>query len=425
MSSLNSCPGLINSSYNDNNNAYAPLRIAVIDGCHLTRVIYLNYIIKALKRSYFLTYCHSYGEVVNGEWNGIIGELVSNRSDFSPNPTAITYERYRAIDYSPSFRFGNALTILSRKLLANNGNGFSILNSFSIYVWLIFCFMLIVIAITKNSLHKELNLNYSLLKSVLVDVLGDFINYWALFINKSINFGDICCFKHLILNSVTVISIFLMSLFFNSEILSNLLFHPLLKIDTLDDLVEFVTQHGDVKLISDRISTSWSIMKHWDDERAKLIFPRMTSVPISKFDYKQVYYGKSIIITFDAVLQGLVTSNKHLKFHISSDRLFWNQYGFIYSKNIDINTKRVINYIISSVFESGIHSHIEERELSKRLDIRENENTISISFSYFKKIIVIHTYLVILLILILIFEIIFNKYFMKQKNLVGIYLVNS
>ena len=109
---------------------------------------------------------------------------------------------------------------------------------------------------------------------------------------------------------------------------------------------------------------TWYSMKHWHDERAQFIFKKMISVPINSFEYKQVYHGKSIILSFDNRFEIILNANKHLSFHMSADRLFANQYGFMYSKNIDYNTKRVIDSIVSSLFENGIHYHEEQKKLS-------------------------------------------------------------
>ena len=151
MSSNNRCPGLINSSNVYEYDDKAPLRVAVIEGCRYTFVYYLNTIIKTLNRPLIITYCDSYGKLVNNQWTGIImGELTNNRSDFSLNVAAINYDRYHIIDYTPTIAYGNALTILTGKILVNNGNIFSIFSSFSSDIWLIFSVMLIVLAIYKN-----------------------------------------------------------------------------------------------------------------------------------------------------------------------------------------------------------------------------------------------------------------------------------
>ena len=232
MSINQKCHGLIKSNeLYSNVSDIIPLRVAVLDGCHFTLIYYFNIMMKALKRPFVLTYCDSYG----GPGRSIQDELYSNRSEFSPNLMEVNPDWYQNIKYSPSFFFGNAITILSGKIMTNNGNGFSILSSFSLHLWLIFFAILILIAIFNNILHHK----YSKWTLYLTGVVGHFMKLWAVFINQSNQFGNICCVKHLILNLVTVISIFIITLFFTSEILSNLLFNPLVKIDTLDDLVVF------------------------------------------------------------------------------------------------------------------------------------------------------------------------------------------
>ena len=184
-----------------------------------------------------------------------MGELIDNRSDFSPNIAEVNYKWYQNIDYSPVFSYDNPITILSGKILAKKGNGLSILSSFSSELWLTLCAMFLVIGNCDRILHKK----YYKWTLYLVGVVGHFMKLWAVFINQSILSGNICCVKHLILNSVTIISIFVMTLFFSSDILSKLLFHPLIIIDTLDDLVKFSNANQNVKLISENLTTSWKI----------------------------------------------------------------------------------------------------------------------------------------------------------------------
>ena len=405
MALKNRCPGLIyNSSYD--NGDIEPLRVAVLDGCRLTQVDDFNIIMNTIKRSFVITYCDNYGEKVNGEWNGIMGELVNNRSDFSPNPFNINHDSYQILQYSPTFFYGNAITILSGKILANNGNGLSILSSFSLKLWLILFAVFVVIATCNRIFHKE----YSMWTWYLLGVVGQFMKLWAVFINQSNQFGNICCVKHLILNSVTLISIFVMTLFFSSEILTNLLIQPLIKIDTMDDLVKFVTLHKDVKLISDNKTSSYRIMRGWEDERAKFILPRITSVPFNKFDYKQVYHGKSIVILFDSILGGILRINQHLNFHLSADRLFGRSYALLFSKFIDTKTKILIDSIIFSLFESGIHEFLYYRRNSIKLDVKEDDPEQTISMSYFKNVMIIYIYCSISLIFIFILELIVQAF---------------
>ena len=166
MSSNPRCPGLMNSNYlHDNSSDIAPLRVVVLNGCYLTQVYYFNIIMSAMKGPFVLTYANHYVG-----WNDSIwSELYYNRSDFSPNIAELNYYWYRTIQYSPLFFFGNAITILSGKILADNGNRFSITSSFSLEIWLLFCALLILVAICKQILHKK----YSKWTSYLVNVIGN------------------------------------------------------------------------------------------------------------------------------------------------------------------------------------------------------------------------------------------------------------
>ena len=92
------CPGLINSSYEHGD----AIRIAVTNRCNLVRVNYLNLIIKTLKRPFVMTYCDVFGVKDNEQWNGIIGELVNNRSDFSGNMAANNYDIKQLTTAQPS-----------------------------------------------------------------------------------------------------------------------------------------------------------------------------------------------------------------------------------------------------------------------------------------------------------------------------------
>ena len=105
----------------------------IID-CYFASVNIFNVIIRSLKRPFVMTHWDSY----DGSENSIINELVNNRSDFSPNWADINYDRYHKIQYTPTVYFANAITIMSGKILANNGSVFSLLTCFSPELWLLF-----------------------------------------------------------------------------------------------------------------------------------------------------------------------------------------------------------------------------------------------------------------------------------------------
>ena len=170
-------------------------------------------------------------------------------------------------------------------------------------------------------------------------------------------YSRFCCSKHLILNSTILISIFLMMLFFNSEILSNIVYNPLLNIDSIDDLAQFISTNPDVSLISDNSTFSWNLMKTWKVDQVQILFRKMQAVFASDFDYQRVYRGKTIIISLDNILARIVNGYPSLKFHLSNDRHFGSQFALIYSKHLNIDSKKIIDSKIRSVVESGLNAY--------------------------------------------------------------------
>ena len=145
-------------------------------------------------------------------------------------------------------------------------------------------------------------------------------------------------------------------------------------------------------------------MHTWDDERAKFISKRMVNEQVKKFDYNQVYHGKSILISFDTNFRRILKANPDLGFHMSAERMYGNQFGCLYSKFIDVKTKRFIDVMISSLFESGIHPFLENRKYSKRLHVEDDEPFEAFSFYHFKKVIHIYCYILFALPCIFIVE---------------------
>ena len=198
--------------------------------------------------------------------------------------------------------------------------------------------------------------------------------YFALimkFLNQSQKyFSRICCIKHIVMNTTALISITLMTLFFNTQLSSNLIHHPILQIDSIDDLANFISEHPHVKLISDNSTTSWPFIINWPGEQGHLIRKKLSSVPIHKYNYSEVYNGKTMIIGHDVTFHNMMNVNSHLKFHISRDRHYGTQLGLLYSKSINKDLKYKLDSICMSLFESGmLNSYQELRKSVKMLNI--------------------------------------------------------
>ena len=181
-----------------------------------------------------------------------------------------------------------------------------------------------------------------------------------------------------------------MTIFFNSEILSDILLNPVLNINSFDDLFQFISSHPRVSLISDNDTIAWKHMKTWQSEHVEKLFQIIKSIPVNDFNYEQVYRGESIIIWFDDIFEIIGESNPFLKFHISNDRHFGSQYGLIYSKRLNTKLKSIVNSKIRSLVQTGLQIQLSNKRYSKKLNITDFAILHrSISMDYFKHVIIL------------------------------------
>ena len=264
------CYNLKNSTNNHDNSPL--IRIALLIDCNYGSIDVLNSLINSLGMPYIFSFHDKLGQYVDGKWNGVIGEVVNNNSDIGAAYFVTTFQRYKVVDFAPLLGYGSAISILSGRIHANTGNAFYIFNSFTANIWLIFGFMLIIVAIFEQLLH--LNTRFSLF-AFIFKILSSTYYLLITFLNQnSQKYSRICCSKHLILNSMTLISIFLMTLFFNSEILSKILNDLELYIDSFDDLAQLLAKHDEVSLISDNETITWTLIKTWEDDQVQRPIPK-------------------------------------------------------------------------------------------------------------------------------------------------------
>ena len=374
------CPGLKNFSFNQINQP--SIRIAMYHDCKVTSNLILNSVISGLKRPFTITYHDKFLSGSEGNWTGIHGDLIHNRSDISANFNSINLFRFRMMKFSPLLGYSNRISILSGKISDNSFKSFNVFESFSLEFWTFTGLLLIVVAIINDILH--LNIYPS-----LVRILSNYFSLIMKFLNQPQKyFTIICCIKHLVMNTTTLISITLMTLFFNTQLSSNLIHHPILIIDSIDDLTQFISQHPQVRLISDNRLTSWPIIMNLKGPQGEIIKRRLTNVATHDYDYSDVYNGQTMIIGPDIIFQDMMKVNSHLKFHISRERHYGTKLGLLYSKSIDKDLNKDLKYkldlICMSLFESGmINSYKEIITKVKRLsmvDFDHPDESISINF---------------------------------------------
>ena len=356
------CPGIMNASYDNNN--LTSIRISMLVDCKRLSTLVMNSIINAIKRPYRLLVHNSTAERSNGQWIGVFGDLINNRSDICITEQTVNYERHSMMYNSPILGYTNVISILSGQIFDNSNNSINLFDTFTLEMWTIYAILLLLVAIVSEVIHMK-----SVLRFSSVVTMAD--NYFALimaFLNQAQEyFTRICCLKHYVMNTTTLITITLMIIFFNTEFSSDLIHNPLIRIDSLDDLVQYTEKYPYVKIYFQKHGLSEALLMQLlqrQGQKAEIIKSRLVDSRSSKFNYEQVYNGKSIIIAHDIAFQRMMIINPELKFRISSDRHFGSQAGLFYSKSIDINLKYKVDSVCHAIFESGMLNSF--RELRRR-----------------------------------------------------------
>ena len=222
------CRGLKNFSHDQMNGT--SIRIALLNDCRFTSDLVLNSVISGLKRRVKFTYHDKFISGSDGNWSGIHGDLIHNRSDICANFNSADPFRFNLMHFSPLLGYINRISILSGKITDNSFESFNVFESFPIELWIIYGSLILVVAIISEILH--LNSYPSLMK-----ILDNYFGLIMQFLSQSQKyFTRICCIKHILMNTTTLISITLMSLFLNTKLSSNLIYNPILHIDSMDEL---------------------------------------------------------------------------------------------------------------------------------------------------------------------------------------------
>ena len=359
------CPGLNNISYDNVN--LPVVRISMFVNCKRMSTLVLNSMLNAIQRPYSLSFHNGNRGKTPSQWSGVYGDLIHNRTDICVDYQSINYDKYQMLYNSPILVYSNVISILSGIIYDNSRNSINVFDSFPLKMWIIFGLLLLLVAIISEVVHTK---SFFRLSSLVI--ITD--NYFALimqFLSQGQKcFTRICCIKHYIMNSMVLLSITLITFFFNSKVSSDLIHNPLLRIDSIDDLVHFISQHTNIKVITDKSSTSWPLLDNWQGNKFETIKKIIENVPINKFNYEEVYNGKFILIGHDNIFQRIMNVNPELKFHISSDRHYGSQVGLFYSKSIDKELRDKVDFVCRALFESGLqNSYIEARQRSPRIKV--------------------------------------------------------
>ena len=305
------CPGIINASYD--NVTLSIIRISLFVDCKRLSTLVMNSIITAIKRPYKLLFHNNTTERLNGQWLGVLGDLIHNRSDISIRQQTVNYDRYQVMYNSPILGYTNVISILSGKIFDKSDNSFNMLGTFTLEMWTIYAILLLLVAIISEVIHMKSVLRFS----SVVRMAEKYFDLIMQFLRQPHKyFTRICCIKHFVMNIMTLISITLMIIFFNTDFSSDLIRHPLLHINSIDDLALLIEKYPDVKIIFNKQGLSGVLLMQlieWQGQKAELIKSKLEDVPIYKFNYEEVYNGQSVIIAHDRKFERMMKVNPELK----------------------------------------------------------------------------------------------------------------
>ena len=97
--SVEYCQGLKNFSHDLKN--VKPIRIALFNDCRFTSILILKSVISGLKRPFIFTFQDKIISGSDGNWTGIHGNLMHNRSDIMGSLNSINLFRFNMMHFSP------------------------------------------------------------------------------------------------------------------------------------------------------------------------------------------------------------------------------------------------------------------------------------------------------------------------------------
>ena len=404
-----SCPLLKNSTVLSN---VVPLRITVnvdspsLEEKCLRHMNIVNSVISAIKMPVNIDFSYPIGRLVNGTWNGSIGRLVNNESDVAIGTFTATYQRFQWTQLSSMLGYSSPVAILTGRLSARSVQSqFQVFNTFSLGVWFGIVVSIVTIGIISNLLHD----------SHWKNVISNIINIYQLMFGQSVDqYSRICCVKHTILIGVCLYSFNILIQYFNTLILSNLISDPVIKIDSIKDLVNFIKLNNkNVTLVSDKTYLTWYLLENSPDENFHSIFKLLLD---TKYDIADIFNGKSIAINYGHILQHVYNANKHLGLYFGREQYFGSEIVMLYSKSIDAIFKEKIDLLINILFESGLQHFWEHLWYYRLVNLNQtaNDDSILVQITYLMMLFSIIYSIIFLLFLIEYFT---YRYYNYSKNI--------
>ena len=385
-----------------------PLRIAVFNtdksqpncSVHFNLV---NAIIKTLAIAVQISYSPTIGSLVDGKWNGDIGQLVNNELDVVVGAYVATYERFQATQLSTPIGFGSPLSILSGRISENTiRNDFHVFETFSMSDWTCIVVSIIAIAITDQYIHGK-PIRY------LIDKIMQ--SYSSMLGQSSRQLARYCCFKHLIVFGISLQCFSLLRLNFQIFILMDQVQDSTITIDSVDDIINLLSStRNNISVIANKKLLTWKLLENSVDENFRMVFKHLIDSDVYDIGFEDIYLGRQIAFNNGRYLQSVAKANKHLGFYLGRNHYYESANVIFYSKSIDKRVKEKIDLVLNKVFESGLQDYWWALTFENRIDMnvsRDDDNQ-TITMQSIRGIFIFLVTTNFLLIYILFFEFIIN-----------------
>ena len=347
----------------------APLRITVpaqlTEDCYIFYNV-INAIINAVEVPVKVMSTPTFGKLVNGMWNGAMGELANNETDVLMPGYSITYDRFPWIIPSPTFGYGSPIAILSGKISKNiYRNDFHVFNTFSTGVWTGIMISIIFIAITDYFIHERL----------MEKIISKIFLAYAFFIRQgSGQVVSYCCVKHVTLWGISLLCFSVLGYYFGNYILTDQLNNSFIIIDSMHDLAKLLeSTKTNISVVAASYGILiWKLMESCKEESFQKVYKHLT--PVMNFNYDDIYHGRTVAIQFDIILESVMNANKHIGFHLSRDQYFGTALCIYYSKGIDKKAKEKIDSVIYSIYETGINDIYSALTFQSKVRVKQDRD---------------------------------------------------
>ena len=364
----------------------------------------INAITSAIKRPYELSFMQTTGLKLNGKWQGVIGQVMDNKSDVAIGSFLATKEMFDSGLLSPPFGYTTPIAIMTGKLSQSSlNNELHVFTSFSVDIWMAIIITIFIIALCYQFLRSNSSITFNnLLSSIL------------LFLTTLLGQGDnklshVSNIKSFILVGSTIYLFTILIQCFQSVQLANLVSDPDVEIDSIDDLLDYMESTMlNISLVTSKnlLPLTMYILKSANEAKFKKIVKMITSISNPELHTEiivnDVIQAKSIWINFGQPLEFILMSNQHLGLRLGSEQYYGTPFGLIYSKKIERTVKNKIDSVIYSLIESGLQKfwtglHYSRMDLDK-IDV---ENKITLLHTRGVFILIFSIYIILFLILLM------------------------